>query len=409
MKEFDIPEFYRSPIISKVKNLRKIADPRKRDFTPTVLDFGPVRFHTSRHFGFCFGVENAIEISYKAIVENKGKRIFLLSQMIHNPNVNADLLDNGIQFLQDTEGNELISFEELKPEDVVIIPAFGAPIETISKLEAKGVDVKSYNTTCPFVEKVWNRSKKLGETEHSIIIHGKNNHEETRATFSHSSSEAPSVVVRDIGDTVYLMDIVLGNKPKEDFYTYFKGKHSEGFDVEIHLEKLGVVNQTTMLATETQEIADFVKDTMVHKYGEQNIKNHFADTRDTLCYATNDNQNSTYGLMESDADLAIIVGGYNSSNTTHLVELLEEKYPSFFINTEEDLISETEISHFNIHSKEIEESKNYLPKKSIVDIILTSGASCPDAVVDRVLHKLLSYYGDTKSIEEVLNDTAKNI
>lgn len=408
MKEFDIPEFYRSPIISKVKNLRKISDPRKKDFTPTILDFGPVRFHIARHFGFCFGVENAIEISYKAIVENRGKRIFLLSQMIHNPNVNADLLDNGIKFLQDTEGNELISFDELKPEDVVIIPAFGAPIETITKLESKGVDVKAYNTTCPFVEKVWNRSKKLGETEHSIIIHGKNNHEETRATFSHSSSEAPSVVVRDIGDTVYLMEIVLGNRPLEDFYTYFKGKYSEGFDAEIHLDKLGVVNQTTMLATETQEIADYVKDTMIHKYSEDKIKNHFADTRDTLCYATNDNQNSTYGLMKSNADLAVIVGGYNSSNTTHLVELLEEKYPSYFINTEEDIKSSSEIQHFNIHTKEEETSHDYLPKREVLDIVLTSGASCPDAVVDRVLHKILSYYNDTKSIEEVLVNTAKN-
>src|SRR5690554_4841266 len=362
MKEFDIPEFYRSPIISKVKNMRKLMDPRKKDFTPTVLDFGPVRFHISRHFGFCYGVENAIEISYKAIVENRGKRIFLLSQMIHNPNVNADLLDNGIRFLQDTEGNELISFDELKPEDVVIIPAFGAPIETIVKLEEKGVDVKAYNTTCPFVEKVWNRSKSLGESEHTIIIHGKHNHEETRATFSHSSSNAPSVVVRDIGDAAYLMEIVLGNKPKEDFYTYFKGKHTKGFDVDVHLDKLGVVNQTTMLATETQEIADFVKDTMIHKYGLDNLKKHFADTRDTLCYATNDNQNSTYGLMESNADLAIVVGGYNSSNTTHLVELLEQKYPSFFINTEDDIKSQSEITHFNIHSKEIETTHDFLPK-----------------------------------------------
>lgn len=409
MKEFDIPEFYRSPIISKVKNLRKVADPRKKDFTPTVLDFGPVRFHIARHFGFCFGVENAIEISYKAIVENRGKRIFLLSQMIHNPNVNADLLENGIMFLQDTEGNELISFDELKPEDVVIIPAFGAPLETIVRLEEKGVDVKAYNTTCPFVEKVWNRSKSLGESEHSIIIHGKHNHEETRATFSHSSSNAPSVVVRDIGDTVYLMDIVLGNKPKEDFYTYFKGKYTEGFDVDIHLDKLGVVNQTTMLATETQEIADFVKDTMIHKYGLEKIKDHFADTRDTLCYATNDNQNSTYGLMESDADLAIVVGGYNSSNTTHLVELLEEKYPSYFINTENDILSENKVEHFNIHSKEIETTLDFLPKKDVLDIVLTSGASCPDAVVDRVLHKVLSYFNDTKSIEEVIASAAKNI
>ena len=203
--------------------MRKLMDPRKKDFTPTVLDFGSVRFHISRHFGFCYGVENAIEISYKAIVENRGKRIFLLSQMIHNPNVNADLLDNGIQFLQDTEGNELISFDQLKPEDVVIVPAFGAPVETIARLEAQGVDVKTYNTTCPFVEKVWNRSKKLGETRHSIIIHGKHNHEETRATFSHSSSNAPSVIVRDLEDTAVLMDIILGKRQKSDFYSYFTG------------------------------------------------------------------------------------------------------------------------------------------------------------------------------------------
>src|SRR5690554_2330345 len=408
MKEFDIPEFYRSPIISKVKNMRKLMDPRKKDFTPTILDFGPVRFHISRHFGFCYGVENAIEISYKAIVENRGKRIFLLSQMIHNPNVNADLLDNGIKFLQDTEGNELISFDHLKPEDVVIVPAFGAPIETIVKLEAKGVDVQAYNTTCPFVEKVWNRSKKLGETQHSIIIHGKHNHEETRATFSHSSSSAPSIVVRDIEDTAVLMDIVLGKRPKSEFYNYFEGKFTDGFDVETHLDKLGVVNQTTMLATETQEIADFVKQTMIEKYGEKELKNHFADTRDTLCYATNDNQNSTYGLMDSNADLAIVVGGYNSSNTTHLVELLEESYPTFFINTEDDIKNDKLISHFDIHSKEVKETENFLPTKDVLDIVLTSGASCPDAVVDRVLHKVLDYFSDTKEVKEVLAKMGSN-
>lgn len=409
MKQFDIPTFYRSPIISKVKNQRKAADPRKKDFTPTTLDFGPVRFHIARHFGFCYGVENAIEISYKAIVENRGKRIFLLSQMIHNPNVNADLQENGIRFLQDTEGNELISFDELKPEDVVIVPAFGAPIETIAKLESKGVDVKEYNTTCPFVEKVWNRSKKLGETEHSIIIHGKHNHEETRATFSHSSSNAPSVVVRDLEDTKVLMEIVLNKRPQEEFYTYFKDKHTEGFDVKKDLDKLGVVNQTTMLATETQEIADFVKSKMTEKYGEENIKEHFADTRDTLCYATNDNQNSTYGLMKANADLAVIVGGYNSSNTTHLVELLEERYPSYFINTEDDILNNSEINHFNIHTKEVEKTKNFIPNKEIVDIVLTSGASCPDAVVDRVLHKLLSYFNDTKSVDEALRISGQNL
>ena len=158
MRSFDIPEHYRSPIISRVKSRRKELDKRKMDFTPATLDFGPVRIQLARHFGFCFGVENAIEISYKAISENPGKRIFLLSQMIHNPEVNEDLESRGVRFLQDTLGNELTPLSEVQSDDVVIIPAFGATIEIQSKLEAMGVDVLKYNTTCPFVEKVWKRS-----------------------------------------------------------------------------------------------------------------------------------------------------------------------------------------------------------------------------------------------------------
>lgn len=407
MKQFDIPTFYKSPIISKVKTLRKTVDPRKKDFTPTKLDFGTVSFFIARHFGFCYGVENAIEISYKALKENKGKRLFLLSQMIHNPLVNEDLESQGIRFLQDTEGNELIPFSELKKDDVVIVPAFGTTLEIEEKLNAMGVDVQEYNTTCPFVEKVWNRSKKLGKDNHTIIIHGKHNHEETRATFSHSSANAPSIVVKDLEETKLLARVIHGEVDKDEFYQLFEGKYSEGFDPDVHLSKVGVVNQTTMLAKETQEIADYVKQVMADKYGENSLKDHFADTRDTLCYATNDNQNATYGLMESNADLAIVVGGYNSSNTTHLVELLEEKYPTYFIRSEADIINNDEISHFDIHKKEIKKSTNYLSKDK-PSIILTSGASCPDASVDAVLRKLLSYFDDTKSVEAVLSEVAKN-
>ena len=408
MKQFDIPDFYKSPIISKVKTLRKTVDPRKRDFAPTFLDFGTVSFYIARHFGFCYGVENAIEISYKALKENEGERIFLLSQMIHNPLVNEDLESHGIRFLQDTEGNELIPFSELKTDDIVIVPAFGTTIEIEEKLGAMGVDVQKYNTTCPFVEKVWNRSKKLGKDNHTIIIHGKHKHEETRATFSHSSSSAPSIVVKDLEETNKLAEFIKGNMTKDEFIDVFKGKYSEGFDPSIHLNKVGVVNQTTMLATETQEIADYVKQVMIGKYGEDQIKNHFADTRDTLCYATNDNQNATYGLMKTDADLAIVVGGYNSSNTTHLVELLEEKYPSYFIRSEADIKDRNSISHFDIHKKEVQTTEGFLNNEKPC-IILTSGASCPDASVDAVLRKLLSYFGDTKSVEEVLGEVAKDI
>ena len=166
MRSFDIPDFYRSPIISRVKARRKALDPRKQDFAPTVLDFGTVRIQLARHFGFCFGVENAIEISYKAIAENEGKRIFLLSQMIHNPEVNADLQSRGVRFLQDTMGKPLVPLEDLQPEDVVIVPAFGATVELEQTLVAKGIDVQKYNTTCPFVEKVWKRSAQLGQGIH---------------------------------------------------------------------------------------------------------------------------------------------------------------------------------------------------------------------------------------------------
>lgn len=402
MKSFDIPEFYRSPIISKVKAMRKAQDPRKKDFTPTLLDFGGIRFYIARHFGFCYGVENAIEIAYKAIAENPGKRIFLLSQMIHNPGVNEDLLSHGLQFLQDTNGNQLIDWQELSADDVVIIPAFGATIEIMEQLKSIGLDIQQYDTTCPFVEKVWNRSEKLGEDGHTIIIHGKHNHEETRATFSHSSSNAPSLVVKDMKEAKVLGEFILGAIPIEIFNSTFKDRTSKHFDPFTQLDKIGVVNQTTMLATETQEITDYLRDVMIQKHGIESIKNHIADTRDTLCYATNDNQSSTYGLMEVEADFAIVVGGYNSSNTTHLVELLEEKFTTFFIKDATEIKSLNEIHSFNIHSKIVENFDTFL-NLEVQTISITSGASCPDAIVDQVIQKILELKGIHKSIEEVLD------
>lgn len=402
MKKFQIPEFYRSPIIGKVKALRKLDDPRKKDFTPTVLDFGKIRFLIARHFGFCYGVENAIEISYKAISENPDKRIFLLSQMIHNPDVNADLMSHGIKFIQDTDGTQLIPWEEIKKEDVVIIPAFGTTLEIEEKLRAIGVNVESYNTTCPFVEKVWNRSEKLGSDKHTIIIHGKYNHEETRATFSHSSKSGPSLIIKDMEEAKFLGECISGKRTKEEFFSFFKGKYSDEFDFDMDLQKIGVVNQTTMLASETQSIADYLRNIMLEVYGEEDIKNHIADTRDTLCYATNDNQSATLGLMEEHADLAIVVGGYNSSNTTHLVELLETKFPTYFVRSANEIQSISEIEHFDIHSKQIVSSTDFLPNKDVITIAVTSGASCPDANVDAVLQKLLQLNGINKTIDEVL-------
>ena len=402
MKQFQIPEFYRSSIIAKVKASRKLDDPRKKDFSPTCLNFGKVTFLIARHFGFCYGVENAIEIAYKALHENPGKRIFLLSQMIHNPDVNDDLQANGIQFLQDTSGNQLIPFETLTQSDIVLIPAFGTTVEIEGKLIAKGIDVQKYNTTCPFVEKVWNRSEKLGETSHTIIIHGKYNHEETRATFSRAAQHGAALILKDISEAQLLADYINGNKEHDSFYIDFAGKYSEGFDVSRDLIKIGVVNQTTMLASETQEITDFLRGVMIDKYGEEHIKNHMADTRDTLCYATNDNQSATMGLLEEFADFGVVVGGYNSSNTTHLVELMEEKYPVYFVRGASEFVSKTELSHFNIHSNTIQKTIDFIPEKENITIAITSGASCPDAIMDQVIHRILEIFEITENVEQIL-------
>ncbi|PWL28285.1 MAG: 4-hydroxy-3-methylbut-2-enyl diphosphate reductase [Fluviicola sp. XM-24bin1] len=401
MKKFDIPERYKSPIISKVKAARKLEDPRKKDFSPSTLDFGNVSFIISRHFGFCYGVENAIEKSYKAINENQGKNIYLLSEMIHNPTVNADLIDQGLRFIQDTEGNQLIPWDEVTSEDIVIIPAFGTTVETKELLESKGIDVQTYNTTCPFVEKVWNRSAKLGSDDHTIIIHGKHKHEETKATFSHSKETAPSLIVLDLAETQHVADFILGKIDAAALLEKFEGRVSKGFDPDKHLDRIGVVNQTTMLASETQEIADFLKQTMLEKYGEEDLKQHFADTRDTLCYATNDNQSATLSLLEQEADMAVVVGGYNSSNTSHLVELLEEKFPTFFIKDSDEILDKDSVKSFDIHQKNINTNTSFIPSKEHVRIIITSGASCPDATVDSVIQKILNLMESPLTIDDV--------
>ena len=371
-------------------------DKMKKDFTPTLLDFGPLQIYLARHFGFCYGVENAIEIAFRTVEENPGKRIFLLSEMIHNPQVNADLQAHGVQFMQDTYGKQLISFDEINSNDVVIIPAFGTTLEIEALLKAKGIQTEKYNTTCPFVEKVWNRSEAIAQKNYTIIIHGKPKHEETRATFSHAASNAPSVIVNDMKEAMELAKYITGEKSVAEFYTEFKNQYSTGFDAAKDLQRIGVVNQTTMLASDTQAIADYLKKIIIDTHKSEDS---FADTRDTLCYATNDNQTAVGGMLETPADLAIVVGGYNSSNTSHLVELCEEKLPTYFINSAEKIISKEQILHHNFHTKEELLTDNFLPEKNPVKILITSGASCPDALVEGVISKLAETYGVENKIE----------
>lgn len=402
-KKFNIPDIYQSPIIRKVKDANKVMDPTKKDLEPSILDFGPVRFFVPRHFGFCYGVENAIDIAYDTVENHPEKNIYLLSEMIHNPTVNEDLQARGVKFLFETDGTELIPIESLNQDDIVIVPAFGTTIEIQKKLKKQGIDPYEYNTTCPFVEKVWRRGKQLGKKGYSLVIHGKHRHEETRATFSHSADHSECVVLLNPEEAQILADIMTGDRPQSDFDKYFGHKSTDGFNPQKDLEHFGVINQTTMLATETEEVMQILKEAAIEKYGEADILDHFADTSDTLCYATNENQSATLALADSDVDLSVVVGGYNSSNTMHLVEILEQAFPTYHVRDAEEIESPKKIQHFNQWDKEIKQTKNWLPtKKHPINIGITSGASCPDVLVDEVMLKILDYFENTRSVEEVI-------
>ncbi len=400
MKSFNVPVQYRSPMVSAIKQNRKAADKMKKDYSPTLLESGTLQIILARHFGFCYGVENAIEIAFRAIEEQPGKRIFLLSEMIHNPGVNADLQSLGVRFIMDTGGNMLLDWDELTAADIVIIPAFGTTLEMEQKLRDKGIEPTLYETTCPFVEKVWNRAEKIGQEGYTVVVHGKPKHEETRATFSHSKAHTPTVVVKDMTEAELLAKYITGELPAEQFYSDFKNQYSEGFDVTKDLQRIGVVNQTTMLASETQAIADYLKQVIIahYKTPADKISDRFAETRDTLCYATMDNQGAVQGMLEHEADFALVIGGYNSSNTSHLVELCELKLPTYYIKDEACLISGTEISHFDMHTHTEVVTNNYIPNARPLKVMITSGASCPDALVERVMERLALLTGNNEEL-----------
>ena len=403
-RKFDTREKYQGQIITRIKKARQAADARKRDLSPTRLDFGPLRVLLARHFGFCYGVENAVEIAYRTLAESTGRRVFFLSEMIHNPNVNGDLLERGVRFLFTPSGEQLVPWDELTAEDIVVVPAFGTTLELQEKLAARGIDPYRYNTTCPFVEKVWKRSAQLGEDQFTVIVHGKDTHEETRATFSHSVRGAPTLVLLNLEEARLLGDVIRGHRGADAFEAAFRRKCSIGFDPGRDLVRIGVVNQTTMLATETHEIAAELRRALADRYGAETIAEHFADTSDTLCYATNENQNATYALIDQGADLAIVVGGYNSSNTSHLVELCAEAMPTYFVQGADELVSAETIRHYSLARRSEETTSPWLPERRPLDIILTCGASCPDAILDDVLKRLLGLFGGLAPLEEVLSE-----
>lgn len=395
MKSFDIPLHYRSELISAIKSKRKSEDRMKKDFQPTQISAGDVNIYLARHFGFCYGVENAIEVSFRAVAEHPDRRIFLLSEIIHNPMVNDDLLSAGVRFIMDTSGHNIVDWDEITPEDIIIIPAFGTTVEIEKIITDKNLHTETYTSTCPFVEKVWNKAEQIGNKGYTVIIHGKPEHEESKATFSHSKENAPSLIIRNLEEAQILAQYMKGERDMDDFYTKFADAYSSGFDPLRDLQKIGVVNQTTMLASETQEISDFLRQTQVelHIGDDLDISEYFADTRDTLCYATNDNQSAVLSLNQIPADLAVVVGGYNSSNTSHLFEILDQSHKAIYIKNDSNIKEDGQIDHWNFKSKELESREMPSRGTGNLNFLVTSGASCPDIVVEDVVRRIFTYYG----------------
>jgi 4-hydroxy-3-methylbut-2-enyl diphosphate reductase len=394
----ELAESEKFPLLSKhlfnLKANRKHQDGKKKNFTPFYLNSGRIEFVLARHFGFCFGVERAVGIAYEALNRNKGEKVFLLSEMIHNPDVNEDLKRRGVIFLLDTLGNELHPIEHLNAGDVVILPAFGVSLEMEKQLRERGVDVEQYDTTCPFVERVWKRARQLGESGYSIVVHGKPAHEETRATFSRAAAYAPTLVIRSIDEAGILSSFIKGQLTLSEFWRIFEGRASSGFDPANHLMRIGVINQTTMLAEETAELASIIRAALIERGGEEVsscVSDIFADTRDTLCYATSENQSSVHALLKEEAHVAIVIGGFNSSNTTHLAAICERSFPTFHIRGPDDILALDLVKCRDVSSGvEIFKSLiEYLPKDptSSIRVALTAGASTPDAIVEAVMEK----------------------
>lgn len=402
-KQYDLGKYaplYESRVISPLKSQPHAGE----RWAPISLDFGAVKVKVARHFGFCKGVENAIEVAYETLMMHPDRRVFMISELIHNSFVNDDLQAKGLRFIKTAKGKQLIPWDEIQSDDIVITPAFGASKEDQATLNERGVDLMKWDATCRFVENVWFRATELGSQGYTIIIHGKSAHEETIATFSHAQEGAPTVVIRDMKEAILLGEIISGDRPKDEFYQKFAGKYSKGFDVSKDLDRIAVVNQTTMLASETAEISMHFEKIMKGLHGEEKIDYGIANTRDTLCYATKNNQQATLRLLEEPADLAIVIGGRNSSNTSHLVELCEGKLPTYFIASERDLISADEILHFDFENRKARYISDYIPTHRPINVLLTSGASCPDAIVERVLLRLVGFFPNVRPFSDMIQD-----
>ncbi len=355
-----------------------------------VLSAGDLTIKLAKEFGFCYGVERAIDLAYAARKSFPAEKpIFLLGEIIHNPEVNDQIRNLGIITISNKPTEEEIS--RLRQEDVVIIPAFGTEVATRRKLEEKGCIL--VDTTCGDVMSVWKRVRQYSKESVTSIIHGKAKHEETKATTSQATAYGTGhyLVVFTLSETQYVCDYILHGGNKQEFLEKFKGAYSNGFDPEIHLQAVGVANQTTMLRGETEEVQRQLKATMIQKYGAAEIDRHFRFF-DTICGATQDRQDALQKLLAQPLDLLIVIGGYNSSNTSHLAEMGEAKLPTYFIKNAAKMQSDKLIVHYNQHQHQEVETRDWLPVGKIT-VGITAGASCPNNLIEDTIRRLFELRG----------------
>jgi 4-hydroxy-3-methylbut-2-en-1-yl diphosphate reductase len=363
-----------------------IKEIRARNYT---LTRGDVTIRLAQSFGFCWGVERAVAIAYETRQHFPTQQIWITNEIIHNPSVNQRLRDMNVRFIQVENGTK--NFDIIDSGDVVILPAFGASVQEMQLLNDKGCTI--VDTTCPWVSKVWNTIEKHKKIDYTSIIHGQYKHEETVAT---SSFADKYLVVLNLAEANYVADYILnnGDSPADklarrtEFLSRFSKAYSAGFDPDIDLEKVGIANQTTMLKTETEAIGKLFERTMMKKYNIAELNDHF-QSFNTICDATQERQDAMFELVEEPLDLMVVIGGYNSSNTTHLQEIsIEHKIPSYHIDSDVRILADNQIEHKPL-SQELEITKNWLPAGKIV-VGVTSGASTPDKVVEAAIERIFA-------------------
>jgi 4-hydroxy-3-methylbut-2-en-1-yl diphosphate reductase len=341
---------------------------------------GDVTIRLAESFGFCWGVERAVAMAYEARQHFPESKIWITNEIIHNPSVNQRLREMNVDFIQVI--NEQKDFTVVNSGDVVILPAFGASVQEMQLLNEQGC--KIVDTTCPWVSKVWNSVEKHKKRDYTSIIHGKYAHEETVAT---SSFADRYLVVLNLDQAKYVTNYILNGGDKTEFLTKFQNAYSQGFNPDTDLAKVGIANQTTMLKSETEQIGKLLEQTMLKKYGPTELDEHFMSFN-TICDATQERQDAMFDLVKEDLSLMIVIGGFNSSNTTHLQEIaLEYKIPSYHIDSVERIISRDRLEHKPLE-QDITTTKNWLPTGKIT-VGITSGASTPDKVVADIIEKIL--------------------